>query len=261
MYTIATLHDLRRQLNLSAADTADDADLLRRLEEASSLVESMTLRQFCPQLATRSISIDPAHPQELILPDDLLELHAIRDDGGTIELAKICRLPSDQDLPASVLQRADGAPFRFSDSPSDAVNVTGIWGWHDRWSVAWRDSGDTVGDNPLSATATVISVSDVAGLDQDGFRPRFHVGHLLRIAAEYLRVIAIDHQRHRLTVLRAVAGTTASAHPRGSRIELYAPAPLIRDLTLRYAELLSKTVGLLDGEMPPLLAGMRRFTA
>ena len=51
MYTIATLDDLRRHLNLSATDAADDEDLLQRLGAASRLIESLTQRRYCPAFA------------------------------------------------------------------------------------------------------------------------------------------------------------------------------------------------------------------
>ena len=75
-----------------------------------------------------------------------------------------------------------------------------------------------------------LGVAESAGVDEDGARPRFHVGHLLRIDGEYLRVTAIDRTANRLTVLRGVGGTRATAHLRDATIETYAPAPAIRDL-------------------------------
>ncbi len=256
------MNDLRRQLRLpAAADPTADDELLRVLQEASHLIESLTQRHYCPVAQTRLVSLDPSNPRELILPADLLELHALSDSDGALDRASIRRLPSQPDMPASVLQLADDAVFRFSASPINAVSISGIWGWHDRWSRAWRDSGDTVRDNPLAAAATNISVDDVEAADRDGLRPRFHIGHLLRIDGEYLRVTAIDYERQRLTVLRGQQGSAAASHRQGAKIETYAPAPTIRDLCLRYAELLLTSIGLLEQESTPLLERMRRLTA
>lgn len=260
MYTIATLNDLRRHLHLADRDSADDDELMRTLQEASHLIESLTGRRFCPHVETRSISLDPANRRELILPADLLELQAISDGGGPIEIEEIVLLPADRDAPASILRRLDDGPFNTSDGGADAISVSGVWGWHDRWSTAWRDSGDAVGDSALMADASVISVGDAAA-DQDGGRPRFQIGQLLRIEREYLRVTAIDPARQQLTVRRGVQGSAAGSHRRGSRIQIYSPAPSIRDLTLRYAELMSKSVGLLQAEASPLLERLRRLTA
>lgn len=259
MYTIATLEDLRRHLSVGA-DAGNEDDLLRALGEASHLIESTTQRRYCPRLATLDVKPAAAGPRMLILPDDLLELRALGADGGAIDRADVEMLPGQGDEPASILQLKSGASFPLGFSGVNAVSVTGVWGWHDRWSAAWRDSGDRVSYTAMSAHAALLAVADSAGADEDGARPRFHVGHLLRIDGEYLRVTAIDRTANRLTVLRGVGGTRATAHLRNAKIETYAPAPAIRDLTVRYAELMLKSVGPLELESP-LLDRMRRLTA
>ena len=87
MYTIATLHDLRRHLNLAPTDTSSDADLLRCLQQASHIIESLTRRQYCPAVESRRASIQPANPEELVLANDLLVLTALSNgDGSPISL-------------------------------------------------------------------------------------------------------------------------------------------------------------------------------
>ncbi len=261
MYTIATLEDLRRHLHLGDGDSGSDDALLRALQDASHLIETATLRRYCPRVETLEVRPDRSNPRVLILPDDLLELRGVNDAGGAIDLAALDLLPGQGDEPVSILQLKRGADFRLGFSGAEVVNLSGVWGWHDRWSAAWRDSGDQVSENALSASATRLDVADSAGADQDGARPRFHVGHLLRIDGEYLRVTAIDRSANRMTVLRGVAGTRATAHLRGAKIETYAPAPVIRDLCVRYAELMLKTAGPFDLGSSPLLERMRRLTA
>ena len=261
MYTIATLDELRRRLNLAEGDRGSDDELRRALAEASHLIESATGRRYCPRLATLEVYPERAEPRRLILPDDLLELHGLRDEGGALDLADLRLLPGDGDQPASVLQLKPGASFRLGIRPEASVSVSGVWGWHDRWSEAWRASGDRVRDATLSATATTITVADSGGMDEDGAEPRFQAGHLLRIKGEYLRVTAIDRTANQLTVLRGVAGAAAASHPIHTKIETFAPAPAIRDLCLRYAELMVKSAGPLALESTPLLQRMRRLTA
>ncbi len=261
MYTIATLYDLRRHLGLGSAETEADPDLLRKLEEASQLIESLTQRRYCPRLETLAATPDSRDLRQLFLPDDLLELHAVRDAGGLIDLNDIQLLPDDADAPASVMQLVNGRQFQAGADGARSIAITGIWGWHDRWRQAWRDSRDSVQSSSLSASATLISVSDIAGADETGFSPRFQVGQLLRINSETLRVAGVDEQNQRLTVLRGVQGATAAAHPLGATIEIYAPSLPIRDLTLRYAELMLKSQSLLAEEPSPLLERMRRLSA
>lgn len=261
MYTIATLEDLRRQLHLGDGDSDSDDALLRALQEASHLIESATLRRYCPRIETLEVRPDRSNPRVLILPDDLLELRAVNDEGGALDLADLVALPRQGDEPASILQLKPGGFFRLGLSPVGSVSVSGVWGWHDRWSQAWRDSGDHLSEHALSASSTLIDVAESEGADEDGARPRFHVGHLLRIDGEYLRVTAIDRSASRMKVLRGVAGTRATGHLRGAKIESYAPAPVIRDLCVRYAELMLKSAGPLNLDSSPLLARMRRLTA
>ncbi len=250
MYTIASLHELRRHLSLAADDTSADDDLLRSLQEASHYIESATQRRYCPRLASMRADIDTARRGEIVLPDDLLELQKISDQSGEINTKRIRRLPQDADLPASILQIQGGIV--------GALRIRGIWGWHDRWTTAWRDSDDSL-SGAIDADAKLLGVADATGLDATGASPRFQVGHLLRIADEYLRIIDIDSAGNRLTVLRGVNGTTASAHTNGLEIDIYAPPPTITDLCLRYAQQLMRSGGFADDEAPELLMRLRRM--
>lgn len=259
MYTIATLDDLRRHLNLSATDSAEDDHLLQRLGAASRLIESLTQRRYCPRLQTWVIPLQRAGLRELILPDDLLELRSLSIGGVALDLADIRLLPEDREAPASILQMAEGTPVHFSEDANFSISIEGIWGWHDRWTEAWRASGEAL-RAALDADADGITVGDAAGSDPDGLAPRFQVGQLLRIDDEYFRVTAVDSAGNRLTVLRGVQGTAAAAHQRGASIETYTPALAIRDLTLRFAALMTQSAGLFEPGSSPLLERMRRVT-
>ena len=255
MYSIASLHEFRRHLQLKETDTSADTDLRLALEKASHLIESLTGRRYCPFLETRSLTIDGSNPRELILPDDLLELISINAERQILSGDTVRRVPSRADLPASVLILNEGEVF------NGEVSITGIWGWHDRWTRAWRKSGDHIVDIDVTADAIWIQVDDVDGEDQDGISPRFQVGQLLRVENEYLRLSAIDHASNRLQVMRGAQGTVAVSHAESAPIEIYGAASAIRDLCLRYAELLINSAGLLADESSPLLTRLRRLTA
>ena len=105
-----------------------------------------------------------------------------------------------------MLRLGGAGRFVWSGSPLAAIQVTGIWGWHERWSLAWQSGVDSAQDNPLAASATMLQVTDSS---------RFEAGQLLRLGDEYLRLLAIDEARHSLRVLRAAQGTAAvGAQPR-----------------------------------------------
>lgn len=237
MYTLATLHQLRQRLGLSATDTADNARLLAALQAASAQIEQSAGRRFTPRIATLEHDLNPRHLDELLLKDDLLQLESITNgDGSSIDPLDVVTLPeSALDGPISVLRLTGGQYFTWNETPLRAVAISGIWGWHDRWSRAWRSSADTVQNNPLNSTSSTITVSDADGADSYAIAPRFQAGHLLRIEDEYLRVLTVNASTNVLTVLRGVNGTTAAAHNQGTAIDIFQPALEVEMLCLRWA--------------------------
>jgi hypothetical protein len=216
MYTINTLHSLRARLGLSASETADDTRLIYALGSAAAQIERATGRRFCPHRAALAHTI--THPTQLLLDDDLLEIVSITNgDGSAVDLGSILALPSNP--PHSGLLLIDGSSFVWDDTRELAVTVTGIWGWHDRWSSAWRSSADTVQNNPLSSGATAITVADADAADAETESPRFQVGHLLKIEDEYLRVLAVNTSTNVLAVQRGANGTTPASHAQNTPID------------------------------------------
>jgi hypothetical protein len=242
MYTLATLHQFRQRLGLSATDTADDTRLLAALQAASAQIEQAAGRRFAPRVATLEHDLNPRHLDELILKDDLLQIETITNgDGSSIDTMDIITLPeSSMDGPISVLRLVGGQVFTWDQTPLRAVAISGIWGWHDRWSRAWRSSADTVQNNPLNSTSSTLTVSDADGADSYVIAPRFQVGQLLRIEDEYLRVLAVNTNTNVLTVLRGVNGSTAAVHNQTTVIDIYQPALEVEMLCLRWAMWLYK---------------------
>ncbi len=241
MNTIATLYQLRQFLGLADSDTDEDARLRSHLEAATQTIERFAGRQFCPYHATIIHDIDLYIPDELILEDDLLSLTTIvNGDGQTIDSANIVHIPDGAGIPTGVIQLINGESLTYTDSHLSAIQVTGIWGWHDAWTLAWKDSLDTVQDNPLSNSVTTLTVNDADGTDEMATPPRFQVGQLLQIESEYLRVLAVDTATNTLTVLRGVNGTTANSHAQGTAISVYQPPHDVMMLCVRYAAWLYK---------------------
>jgi len=265
MYTIATLYQLRQRLGLAASDTADDPRLLAALQAAAAHIEGAANRRFCPRLATIHHTIGLDHT-ELPLDDDLLELTSLTNgDGSAISLSDVVAAP-DSDEPTSVLRLINGLAFTWDVTPVQAVAVTGLWGWHNRWPLAWLNSSDTVQNNPLSSSATTLTVIDADTADADNQSPRFQVGHLLRIEGEYLRVLAANTAANQLTVQRGVNGTTAASHAQNTAIHIYQPPSDVNMLALRWAAWLYKEPDSrgLTGLPPSLTAALnplRRLTA
>lgn len=237
MYTIATLQQLRQRLGLSLDDTADDNRLLAALQAATAQMEAAAVRRFIPRRVTIAHTLNPRYPTELVLIDDLLELETVvNGDGNVIAPEKIMTIPDvAQDGPIGLLQLLDGEAFVWEQSPVQAITISGIWGWHDRWSQAWRASSDSLQDAALDSDTTTLTVTDADGVDAHGTAPRFQVGQLLRLENEYVSVIGVDVETNLLTVLRGANGTVAAAHDQYTPIEIYQPPLDVEILCLRWA--------------------------
>ena len=220
MYTLATPDQLRSRLGLTADDSADDQRLWRALTAAGTRLERDSGRRFTPRLAT--LPHVPRHPRDLILLDDLLQLQRLTNgDGHQIDLRDVATLPAATEGSVSVLRLRGERRF----SGPAAVQVSGLWGWHERWSQAWRTGVDQLQDDSPAAAAT-LRVSDGG---------RFQPGQLLRLGDEYLRLLSRDAAGQQLQVQRGAHGTTAAAHSRGTAIDIYQPPPAVTLLCLRLA--------------------------
>lgn len=111
---------------------------------------------------------------------------------------------------------------------NENVSIIGIWGYHNSYNDMWVDSGDTVLDSPLSASATSITVTDA---------DTFDTYQLIRIESEYLFITELNTTTNILTVERGKNGTTAASHVATTQIDTFVPMPAIakecRRLVLR----------------------------
>ena len=253
METIAMLDDLRQHIGFAPTDTSEDSRLQAALWAATRRIERATHRHFTPRYATLPHDIDPNEPTVLDLQDDLLELIAISDI-GPIDTAYILRLPGDS------LKLQSGVSFQYETSPLQAVQVTGIWGWHDDWDNAWLNIIDTL-QLPLSEYSNVLFVDDVDGGTPYDSGPRFKVGQFLRIEDEYMLARKISTDSNYVTVKRGVNGTTVVSHDAGAYVDLFQPVPDVVALCLQIATALYREPDMalpLPPSVQASLAALRR---
>lgn len=228
MNTIANLYQLQQHIGLAA--DLDDTRLIWALEAATVAIQRRAGRRFTPVYAAREVAVSANHPGELLLDDDLLELTALTDGSGqTIDLADLLLLPRATSSYAAI-ERVDGGAFT-----GPTVTVTGWWAWHDDRALAWRDTADTVENDPLNTTATTLLVTNADAADADGEPLRFQAGGLLRIGDELMRVVSVLGAADQVTVVRGVAGSAAATHLQGTLIERYQPPADVVRLCLRWA--------------------------
>lgn len=224
MYSLATPAELGAALGLAPEAGAEDERLTQALTAATAHIERATGRRFIPRLA--SLAHDLRHPYELPLREDLLQLTRLRNgDGRDIDPGVVQTLPADSGGAISVLRLRGGARFRWQGSPLAAIEVQGLWGWHERWSLAWQEVTSSR-DDPLTAAATTLQVADSSTIER---------GQLLRLGQEYLWVRAVDRSQQRLQVTRGAQGTSAADHPQGSAVARYQPPREVALLCLRLA--------------------------
>jgi hypothetical protein len=224
MNAYADLVTLKSEAYLNIATITDfDTQLRKLLEQSSRLLDKYCGRFFYCWEGTRYY---PGAQKKLFLPDDLLSITSLKldfDGDGTFEETMAATdyiLHPMNGLPKLWLEINPLGSYRsFAKDVKKGVEITGVFGYGDGESATpYSDSGDSVQDNPLSASATTITVSDA-----DNFAP----GQTIRIESEQCYVTAYDTSTNKLTVKRGVNGTTAASHSQGANIYIYEyPMPI-----------------------------------
>lgn len=235
----------RAKAEIKATSTVDDAILRRNIATVSKRIDAVmgSPRRpfFAPYTEQREFSsttdrIDSAG-NTFLLKDHILAFTAVLNQ--TTTYTSFVELYSYGEEIATMLRLTNTSynwyPLNCTAAPK--IYVTGIWGWNQDYSNAF-DSVDTVQDNPLSASATTITVSDADGADLDGFTPRFSPGNLIRIESELIDITGVNTTTNVLTVRRGVNGTTAAAHVQTTAIAVYRVDERVDRIAARQAGLL-----------------------
>ena len=166
------------------------------------------IRAFIPYIATKYY--DYKHRWLLNLKDDLLDLTQLVNGDGSVWDSDDYFLYLRNEPPYRYIEpnRAKN-PFDYGDTPQQAIQLTGKWGFCDRYEA----SGDAIQDTGgIDADATALTVSDGT---------LFSVGRTLLVEDEQMFVLAITN--HTLTIVRAQNGTTAVAHAKDTAISIFRP--------------------------------------
>lgn len=220
MNEYASLNRIKSELDIG--DTSEDAILLERLEASSRFVDAYCQRHFYSELATRIYLLQTARRffvDDLISVTSMKEINTISGVESTIDSAKY-------DLEPFTVAKYPKVAVRLKTdywTGGNKLQIEGKWGYKDTRD----DSGDTVQDDPLTASATTLNVSKGTN---------FSVGQTLLIDDEQLYIEAIA--TNALTVKRAVNGTTAVEHVKTTKIYIYSyPAQVVQAClmqTVRY---------------------------
>ncbi|MCL4296152.1 MAG: hypothetical protein KJ077_10510 [Anaerolineae bacterium] len=248
-----SLDDLKRYRNLKSLERDEDL-LLTFLRAATRVVNQTCKRTFYPRRETLYYDYSRQNHQTarildarvvvdtLRLRQDLLELIEVKTDNGdrTIALSDCFLKCGDSynlqpyDRIALSLNTVSGF-FGFVSTPQKAHHITGIWGYHERYTTeAWLDSLDTLAD-PVNASTRTFTVNDASGADDAGMSPRFKRYQLWRIDDEFIEPQVIDLAANTIEVRRGMFGSTAAAHLAGASIKIFQPMDDIVQVTKRIA--------------------------
>lgn len=242
-----SLDELKRVLEDEELSAGKADNILRRFCVTASrhfdaLVTNKVYppRRFYPVLETRyfdhpaqargieTVALRTGDPRELRLRDDLLELTALTTDNGFTAVTSGYNLYTwpgrYRPTPYDTIGFDGTGPlssFSYRTAPQRANAVSGWWGYHEDWESAWEDSGDSVVDDPLSDSATIVTVNDAEGQDAYGIDNRFQNLQLLKIGDECIWVNKVNPTSNELTVIRGVCGTTAEEHAASTPIYIY----------------------------------------
>lgn len=258
-----TVEQLRAELNRSD-DITDESLLKQKCERASRLFDLHTHRHFYPVLEARTFDHPANHgyplakrdmgygvygaglsryqryvPSRLEVDDDLLAVSTLTTNNGGTTISSsdyVLKTGHSSNYPpyTSIELKTNGTTtvFNFNGTPQDANSVTGHWGYHTGWdNDAWIDSTDEVEDNPLSSSATTVTVNNARLID---------VQNLIRIEDEYLYVTNRNTSGNTLTVIRGVNGTTAASHIQNTQIDIYQPMWDVAEIVTQWAVFLTR---------------------
>lgn len=238
MIYYTNLRDARLEVKAATEKDHDDEYLLRAIGFVSKRLEEETCLQFAPYLADHDYDYGGRNlvtPYHLFLDHPLLALTTIANGNGSAISSGYTLTPRNS-MPKGFIQ------LGATQWASGVINVSGTWGFHRNYPLAWFNSGDTVQNNPLTDIATTLTVTNAAGADVYLRSPRFSPGQLLRIENEFLLVQEVANATT-LQVLRGQRGTTAAAHAQATAIDIWETEEVIQRAAMKWAGLLLKRRG------------------
>lgn len=230
-------------ITLSADDTKKV--LWWALNGVSDRIDQLTSDEFAPRIETRyfdargdhilsSGTMDLVAGQDTNVRSGLLDITSVTVGGADAALATTAYQADPRGTtPIRKLALLDGDSWlTYATTYKGAHTIAGVWGNRKRYSTeGWLNSGDTVQNNPLSASGTTINVNDADALTGAYALPRFQAGQLIRIGtgADYRAVESvIGASTNTLTVVCNANGGTSVQQAQGTAIYIWQPEPVIQ---------------------------------
>jgi hypothetical protein len=208
-----------------STDASDDAVIEILLRSASRYIDSQTVRQFYPSVETRYYDVPKG--RTLILDDDLLEVITITNgDGNTIPSTEYILESANVSPHWGITIRRSSSYYWTWDSNGDTegvLEVTGVWGFHDHYNLAWL-IGSTANE-PMDTSETGYDVTSSS---------LFAIGNIIRFDNELGYVSAVG--TNTLTTTRGENGSTAATHLTGINVYIWQMQDNIKNACLSIAQ-------------------------
>lgn len=242
-YSYATLAQAKAEY--IATKTDDDSYLINALRQVTARFETETGRVFVPRIETKYFDAIGDHnifngEKRLMLRDDLLEATTVTDGSGTVLLSGTdYRTHPRAGSPSYALQGLStyAGWHQYTSDPYEAISVAGVWGYHEDYTNAWRDSGQDA-STTIGASDTTFAVSDADAVDPYTGAALFSPGQLLKVENEYMTLLSIS--TNTLTVQRGANGSTAAAHSSALSVYIWQVEPEVQRVVAREASFILK---------------------
>jgi hypothetical protein len=205
----------RSGVNSPKINLKDDSVIEHLLKSASRYIDTKTGRTFIPYVETRYFDVpgyDSLDSRLLELDDDLLEvISVVNGDGVTIPSTEYSLRPKNRS-PYNGIRLIDNSTYYWASDGAgdthDVIAVTGIWGYHDRYTQAW-ETGSTLAE-ALDASETGFDVASESA---------FSVGNIIRIDNELGYLSAVTTAL--LTSTRGENSSTAATHSTSTPVKIW----------------------------------------
>lgn len=208
----------------SSTDATDDTVIENILKAASRFFDDQTRRWFYPLVETRYYDVPDT--RQLDLDADLLEVITLTNGDGTTIASTEYRTESRNYSPkwAIVLKGSSSITWEADSSGNTerVIAVAGIWGYHDKYNLAWL-LGSTANE-AMDASETGYDVTSGTG---------FAVGNLIRFDNELGYVSAVV--TNTLTITRGENSSTAATHLTGINVTIWQVMDEVRQAVLGIA--------------------------
>jgi hypothetical protein len=239
MYNYLTLQAVKNYIGGGIGEV-DDELLAEFIDWASRLIEDYKGRRYDVRLETRVYDTPrvsssnfgaydsryPAYQADppLRLDEDLLEpVELLNGDGEELASGTYMLEPANF-TPKNRIRLRSGYTWEPSeDGPEQAIQLSGLWGYHNRYAEAWVLGG--IIDDDVEADDLSLPVADLGS---------FQIGQLARIDDEFLLVAGLDDsETPALEIERAFNGSQAAAHLDEAEIYIYRPMGTIVQIAMR----------------------------